>query len=124
MPATGDGAWRGAAARTATLARVPPFGLTGRAGLGDWLGWLKACVAQEVEQRRLFPWIAVSFGIGVLLFFAAEGRPALLAPLAGAVLAAGAAYGLRHRPIGLGASIAATAVFCGFAAGVLRERLL
>jgi competence protein ComEC len=124
MPATGGGAWRGAAARTATLARVPSIGLAGRIGFPDWRRWLEACVAQEVEQRRLFPWIAVSFGIGVLLFFAAEGRPALLAPLAGAVLAAGAAYGLRHRPIGLGASIAATAVFCGFAAGVLRERLL
>ena len=43
------------------------------------------------------------------------------APLVGAGIAAGAAFFLRHRPIGLGASIAATAVFCGFAAGVLRE---
>src|SRR5205085_347427 len=101
MPATGGGgAWRGAAARTATLARVPPFGLTGRAGI-DWRGWLKACIAQEVEQRRLFPWIAVSFGIGVLLFFAAEGRPALWAPLVGAALLIAAAYALRGRPIGL-----------------------
>src|SRR3954470_18864523 len=104
MPATGGGAWRGAAARTATPARVPSSGLAGRIGFPDWCRWLEACVAQEVEQRRLFAWIAVSFGVGVLLFFAAEGRPRLWAPLAGAALAAGAAYALRSRPVGLGAS--------------------
>ena len=39
-------------------------------------------IAREIEQRRLFPWIAVCFGLGILLFFQADGTPALWAPLA------------------------------------------
>ncbi len=88
----------------------------------DWRGWLKACVAQEVEQRRLFPWLAVGFGCGVLLYFAAEGRPALWAPLAGLAVAAVAAVLLRARPVGFTVALGFCAVFAGFAAGVLRER--
>lgn len=122
MPGVKDGAWRGAAARTLPLARGPAFGLAAAVGLGFQPGWFKACLAQEVEQRRLFPWIAVCFGIGVLMFFAAEGRPALWAPLAGAGIATTAAFLLRHRPVAFGAAIAGAAMFCGFAAGVLRER--
>src|SRR3954452_12307855 len=100
--ATGERrAWRGAAARTATLPRVPAIGFSGAAGLGDLRGWARACVAQVVDDRRLFPWFAVSLGIGVLLFFAAEARPRVWAPPAGAALAAGAAYALRSRPVGL-----------------------
>src|ERR671921_392500 len=50
-------------------------------GLGDIGAWLTACIAHEAERRHLFPWIPVCFGIGILMFFAAEGRPALWAPL-------------------------------------------
>jgi competence protein ComEC len=81
-------------------------------------GWLR----NEIERRRLFPWIAVAFAIGVLLFFAAEGRPALWAPLLGVVLATGGAIALRHRVWGLAACIAFAAIFAGFAASVLRLR--
>ena len=89
---------------------------------GDWGGWLRACLAQEIEQRRLFPWLAVSFGLGVLLYFAAEGRPALWAPLAGAAIAAGLAVLARGRPIGFAVALGFAALFCGFTAGVWRER--
>jgi hypothetical protein len=41
---------------TATLLRPSGFGT-----------WLAAAFAHEIEQRRLFPWIAVAFGIGILL---------------------------------------------------------
>jgi competence protein ComEC len=40
----------------------------------DGRAWLSKNIAQEIEQRRLFPWIAVFFGIGIVLFFQAEGR--------------------------------------------------
>jgi competence protein ComEC len=81
-------------------------------------GWLR----DEIERRRLFPWIAVAFGVGVLLFFAAEGRPALWAPLVGLALSMGGALALRHRVWGLAACIGLAAIFAGFAAGVLRLR--
>ncbi|MEG9505100.1 MAG: hypothetical protein MIN69_25150, partial [Methylorubrum extorquens] len=30
---------------------------------------LRGSVAREAEQRRLFPWLAVAFGAGILVFF-------------------------------------------------------
>ncbi|TXN60742.1 competence protein ComEC, partial [Methylobacterium sp. WL18] len=50
-------------------------------------GWLADGLAREVEQRRLFPWLAVAFGAGILVFFGcADGTPFLAAPLVGASL--------------------------------------
>ncbi|KAA2243927.1 ComEC/Rec2 family competence protein [Salinarimonas soli] len=103
-------AWSSGAGR-AFPARMPDVG----ALLVAWLG-------EEVERRRLFPWIAVAFGVGVLLFFAAEGSPSLWAPVAGFGLATAIAVALRHRVWGLAAAIGCAALFAGFAAGVLRLR--
>ena len=55
---------------------------------GVWQGgwhWLGQGLAREAEQRRLFPWLAVAFGAGILLFFTAtDGEPSLVAPVIGA----------------------------------------
>src|SRR4051794_1238517 len=82
--------------------------------------FLRACVAQEIEERRLFPWIAVAFGLGILLFFAADGAPRLWAPLAGCLGATAAAVALRDTLWPFAAAVAAAAVFGGFTAGVVR----
>jgi competence protein ComEC len=89
---------------------------------GDWRRWLARCAEQELEHRRLFPWLAVAFGLGILLFFAAEDQPALWAPVAGAVAAAAAAVAARHRLISFAAALGVAAVFLGFSAGALRIR--
>jgi competence protein ComEC len=126
MPGGSGAARRGGAARTAALAAS--FGLAGafRPGAAlqhwDWRGWFRACIAQEAEQRRLFPWLAVSFGVGVLLYFAAEGRPVLWTPLVGIAVAATAAVVVRARPLGLAVALGICAAFAGFAAGAWRER--
>jgi competence protein ComEC len=91
-------------------------------GLGDIGAWLTACIAHEAERRHLFPWIPVCFGIGILMFFAAEGRPALWAPLLAAGSGFTAAVALRGRAVGMPVAIAVTALFAGFAAGVFRTR--
>src|SRR5687767_2344415 len=88
----------------------------------DWRRWVVGCVDEEIEQRRLFPWLAVAFGIGILLCFAAEGRPALWAPLAGGVGAAAAAIFARRSLAGLAVALGCAALFFGFAAGVVRMR--
>ena len=109
----GRGKRSGAGASAAAL----PFAWAGaRHPSGDWRRWLAGCLQEEIEQRRLFPWIAVAFGAGIVLFFSAEGRPALWAPLAGVVVAGAAAVALRHRLWSFAAAVAATAVFAGFAA--------
>ncbi|GAA0237244.1 hypothetical protein LNAOJCKE_1672 [Methylorubrum aminovorans] len=89
-----------------------------------WQGTIEglgACLAREAEQRRLFPWLAVAFGAGILVFFTAtDGAPALAAPLTAAPLCLAVTFALRARPIALALMLALAALFLGFAAGVWR----
>jgi hypothetical protein len=79
---------RGRARAGATSAAQPGFAdvLAGRwRGSGPALSdaiwpWFRACLAYEAEQRRLFPWLAVAFGAGIALAFAADGPLAPWAP--------------------------------------------
>jgi competence protein ComEC len=87
-----------------------------------WRGWLERHLAQEVEQRRLFPWIAVCFGLGIVLYFQADGRPSLWAPLVGAGAFTGFAVMAHARPLPLAMMIGCAALFAGFAASVIRTR--
>ena len=93
--------------------RHPVLGL-----VGDWFraGWTR-----EVEQRRLFPWLAVAFGFGILVYFTGtRGAPALAAPLVAAALLAATTPFLRARPLGLGLTLAGIAALLGFAAATIR----
>lgn len=111
---------RSASARAAALPREALRPIRW-AEIGAVWPWLQSCVVHEVEQRRLFPWLAVAFGAGVLLFFAAEGRPALWAPATGGGVALAAAIALRRHPAAGVVAIGLTALFAGFAAGVIRQ---
>ncbi|MDP4002853.1 ComEC/Rec2 family competence protein [Methylobacterium sp. NEAU K] len=78
-------------------------------------------LAREVEQRRLFPWLAVAFGTGILVYFAAaDGTPFLAAPLVGAGLALATVPFLGARPAALALALAVAAGFLGFAAATWR----
>ncbi|MFL5158708.1 MAG: competence protein ComEC, partial [Microvirga sp.] len=90
--------------------------------LDDGRGWISRCIAREIEQRRLFPWIAVCFGSGILLFFQADGEPVLWAPLGAFGLCSAAGIALRRSMPVLTALIAFAALFAGFSAGVIRAR--
>ncbi|CAO4194735.1 ComEC/Rec2 family competence protein [Methylorubrum extorquens] len=82
---------------------------------------LRGSVAREAEQRRLFPWLAVAFGAGILVFFTAtDGEPSLAAPLIAAGLCLSVMPLLRARPVALALMLGLAAVFLGFAAGVWR----
>jgi competence protein ComEC len=85
---------------------------------GGW-GWLTGTLAQEVEQRRLFPWIAVCFGLGILLFFQAD-KPSLWAPLGALGLCSLAGALLRRNLPAFCAMAALAALFAGFSAGIIR----
>ncbi|MFC1455318.1 DUF4131 domain-containing protein [Microvirga arabica] len=88
----------------------------------DGRGWLSKAITCEIEQRRLFPWLPVGFGIGILLFLQADGAPALWAPLRACVICSAAAIALRRNMTAFIAMIALSAVFAGFSAGVIRTR--
>ncbi|HLM38389.1 MAG TPA: ComEC/Rec2 family competence protein [Microvirga sp.] len=87
---------------------------------GGW-DWLAGTSAREVEQRRLFPWIAVCFGLGILLFFQAD-RPGLWAPLGALGLCALAGALLRRNLPVFCAMVALAALFAGFSAGIVRTQ--
>ena len=82
--------------------------------------WFARCLAREGEQRRLFPWIAVCFGVGIVAFFLAEGHPGPWGPCMGLCVCTAAAILLRRSPVGSGVAIGLAAVFAGFLAGVIR----
>lgn len=77
-------------------------------------------VVLEVERRRLFNWLPVFMGIGVLFYFAADREPAIWAPLGASLLCATVAFALRQKPIAFAAVVALCAVFVGFSASVVR----
>src|SRR5262245_22312904 len=84
------------------------------------LGWVLA----EVGPGRLTPWLAVSFGFGTVLYFAAEQEPAFWAVLA---LAAGtivAAVLVRHRPIGFPLMAGVAAIAAGFATATVKRAII
>ncbi|QGY04657.1 ComEC family competence protein [Methylobacterium mesophilicum SR1.6/6] len=83
--------------------------------------WVAEGLGREAEQRRLFPWLAVAFGAGILVYFAAaDGTPILAAPLVGAALALAPVPFLGARPVALALALAAAAGFLGFAAATWR----
>lgn len=41
----------------------------------DWGGRLRRALATELERRRLFNWLPVCMGAGVLLYFLADREP-------------------------------------------------
>ncbi|MEA1833010.1 ComEC/Rec2 family competence protein [Methylobacterium durans] len=97
--------------------RLPPLGLWVSASRG----WLAAELAQEAGQRRLFPWLAVSFGGGILAYFAlTDGEPALWAAPIAAALCLALTPLLGARPAGLALVLALAAALLGFGAAAWR----
>ncbi|NEU11680.1 ComEC family competence protein [Methylobacterium sp. BTF04] len=90
-----------------------------------WLVWLwnglVAGLEQEATKRRLFPWLAVAFGLGILVFFTGTtGAPILAAPIALAAVLAGASPFLGARPVALACVLVGIAGLLGFAAAAIR----
>jgi competence protein ComEC len=106
---------------TAAMGRLTRRFAARRPGAGVVLAWLRAGWTREIEQRRLFAWLAVAFGCGILVFFlATQGTPSLVAPLVAAGLLAATTPFLADRPVGLALVLAAIAMLLGFAAATAR----
>lgn len=78
--------------------------------------------AVEVQARRPFLWLPVFFGIGAILYFAAENEPALWPALGASLVFSIAAWRARRleRLATMRACLALAFVFAGFAAGTVR----
>ena len=87
--------------------------------------WIVDGLVQESEQRRLFPWLAVTFGFGILVCFTAtDGQPALAAPLLVASALSALALRLGSRPVALALVLGLAVAFLGFAAATLRMQVV
>ncbi|WP_332687200.1 ComEC/Rec2 family competence protein [Bosea sp. (in: a-proteobacteria)] len=104
----------GRAGRLRGLSRSPAW------NPAHWRMRLGAMLETEIERRRLFNWLPVPMGVGVILYFLADREPNLLAPLIGFALFAAAALLLRRRRLAMALCVAAAALFAGFAAGTWR----
>jgi competence protein ComEC len=108
----------------------------GTAGIaGPWLrplpgfagpvaAWLREWVAVEVAPGRLMPWLPVGFGLGIVVYFAADREPVWWVAAALAAGAVIAAYRLRASPVGFPAAVGCAVIAAGFATAALKSRLV
>lgn len=124
-----DAGWQGP--RAGRRAAV----LGGRQAAADWVGqagalfaqardWLADALRAETDAARLAPWLAVGFGFGILLYFAAPSEPTILAPAGALVLFVAVAWVSRERPFAFALAVALTCVAAGFGAGCLRGAMV
>jgi competence protein ComEC len=85
---------------------------------------LREWAAAEVAPGRLMPWLPVGFGLGVVVYFAADREPVWWVAAALAALAIAAAYRLRASPIGFPVAVGCAAIATGFATATLKSRLV
>lgn len=91
-----------------------------------WIAWLKSCLREEAEQRRLFLWLPVLFGTGVLLYFAAGREPVLWAPALALVVLIPSALVCERRdhPRAAFCFVALSFLFAGFFASCLKTAMV
>lgn len=92
--------------------------------LAGWRAALFGAFLLEIDRRRLFLWLPVAFGAGIVAYFQAESEPALVASALPAVLALGFAVLGRRRLSSLAFWLGIAALFAGFSAATIRARLV
>jgi competence protein ComEC len=102
-------------ARPRGIAWLPDARLIGgaREALERWF-------AADTAAGRLLPWLPVCFGIGIVIYFAAEHEPALWAGLVLTGILSIIAYIARARPVAFPLLIGATAAAAGFAVATVK----
>jgi competence protein ComEC len=96
-----------------------PVGLAGWARpVGERL---RAWALADVGPGRLVPWLAVAFGLGIILYFTADREPALWAAAALFVGIATAAVLARRRAVAFPLAVAVAAASAGFLAATAKR---
>src|ERR1041385_1664363 len=76
--------------------------------------------AADTAAGRLMPWLPVCFGLGIVLYFAADHEPSLAASLILAGIVAAGAFLARARPIAFPMLLGAAAATAGFGVATLK----
>jgi competence protein ComEC len=85
---------------------------------------LRRAITHEIDHRRLFLWLPVAMGLGVLAYAAAETEPSLAASGVPLVLTAVGAGLARRRLWPMAALLAVAVFFAGFHLAGWRSRLV
>jgi competence protein ComEC len=85
---------------------------------------LRAWAKLDVGPGRLVPWLAVAFGGGIIVYFAAEQEPAPWAAGLLLVAAVAASIVLRTRPFAFPIAVCLAAAAAGFATVTLKRALI
>jgi competence protein ComEC len=100
---------------------VLPEGLAGRAA---WLGrLLSEWALAEVAPGRLMPWLAVAYGLGIVVYFTADREPAWWAAVVLTVVGIVIAILARLRAVGFPLALGFAACAAGFATATLRTKI-
>ena len=85
---------------------------------------LHAWITAEVGQGRLVPWLAISFGSGVIIYFSIDQEPAPWAAASLFIFAVGVVVVARHRPIGFPIALGMAMVAAGFASATIKRVII
>jgi competence protein ComEC len=85
---------------------------------------IRRWAAEEVVGGRLFPWFAVAYGFGIVLYFTAEREPAGWAAMVFAIGCVAVAVALRRHHVGFVVALGAAAIAAGFAAATMKTALM
>lgn len=106
-------------------ARTWPVGGRAQGATPGWLGALSPLaqgagsliggwIAYDTAPGRLVPWLPIAFGLGVVLYFAADREPLLWAGLVLTAAALALCIAARARPLAFPVAVAAAAIAFGF----------
>jgi competence protein ComEC len=104
---------RAAGASPGWSGTLSPLAQRARARTGDWLVY-------DTAPGRLIPWLPIAFGLGVVLYFAAEREPVLWAGSIAALAACSLCVVVRARPVAFPVMIGIAAIVLGFALATAR----
>jgi competence protein ComEC len=85
---------------------------------------LRQWAGQELAASRLLPWLAVAYGLGIVVYFTAEHEPAWWAATTLATFCALCAVLLRRQLTAFVVALFITAIASGFAVATLRTALI
>ncbi len=83
-------------------------------------GWVLA----DLAPGRLLPWLAIAYGVGIVLYFAADHEPATWAAISLLVVTSTIAVLARRRPVGFPVALALAVTAAGFATATVKRVLI
>jgi competence protein ComEC len=85
---------------------------------------LRAWLAAETGSGRLVPWLAISFGGGVIIYFSIDQEPAPWAAATLFIVAVAVVVVARRRPIGFPIALGMAMVTAGFASATIKRGII